>query len=58
MGDAIDIALTLNKEMPDIGFFNKAKRLDVFFIFSIRLEELANLDTEIAMLSFSILIYI
>ena len=57
MDDAIDIALTLNKEMPDIGFFNKAKRLEVFIFISNRAEELANHDTEIAMDALTVLSY-
>ena len=58
MGDAIDIALILYKEMPGIGFFNKAKRLEVFIIISNRAQKLADHDTEIAMEALTVLSYL
>ena len=55
---AIDIALILKKEMPGIGFCNKAKRLQAFIVISNRAEKLADYDTELAIEALTILGYI
>lgn len=54
---ALDIALILKKEMPGIGFCNKAKRLQVFIVISNRAEKLADYDTELAIEALTILGY-
>ena len=58
MKQAIDIALELKEEMPGIGFFNKAKRLQAFIFISNRAEELSGYDTDTAMEALTVLSYV
>ena len=55
---ALDIAATLRKEMPSIGFLSKSKRLTAFYYITARAEELADQDERLALEALELLTYL